>query len=330
MSFPEQVAALSGVVQAARLVDRIAVAGTCPSAPFGASINTLFTFDAQSTEDVYAGFDTLTLGLETLVALFGKTPDASLQHVLRYTLGILHLERKFSADRAMQNLVQTRLEHVAYKAAHFTNDPRSLSHNIAAIYQDSLSQLSFRIKIIGNSEYPKSVRDKMIAATPRWGGISRITFQMSTAALETEQMQNSITLLGAEVTPGCSGYHPLGVLLGVAFHNPFDFGCRHKAPLALWARHDVEVIHLEPVGCAARVVAPRHANDIAIADRHCFIQLAIICIDPLNAKARRWVQARISSSRGGSISISSIENAWLGRFNTAAVAFITFPCRSMP
>ncbi len=153
MSLPEQVAALSGVIQAARLVDRIAVAGTCPSEPFKASINSLFTFDATSTEDVYAGFDSLTLGLETLVALFGKTPDASLQHVLRYTLGILHLERKFSADKTMQALVHSRLEHVSYKATHFTNDPRSLSHNIAAIYQDSLSQLSFRIKIIGNSEY---------------------------------------------------------------------------------------------------------------------------------------------------------------------------------
>jgi len=52
---------------------------------------------------------------------------------------------------------------------------------------------------------PKTVRDKMIAANATMGGISRITFQMSTAALETEQMQNSITLLGAEVAPAVRG-----------------------------------------------------------------------------------------------------------------------------
>ena len=48
---------------------------------------------------------------------------------------------------------------------------------------------------------PESVRDKMIAANATMGGISRITFQMSTAALETERMQNSITLLGTKVAP---------------------------------------------------------------------------------------------------------------------------------
>ncbi len=48
---------------------------------------------------------------------------------------------------------------------------------------------------------PETVRDKMIAANATMGGISRITFQMSTAALETERMQNSIRLLGTQVSP---------------------------------------------------------------------------------------------------------------------------------
>lgn len=48
---------------------------------------------------------------------------------------------------------------------------------------------------------PQTVRDKMIAANTVMSGISRITFQMSTAMLETERMQKSITLLGTEVAP---------------------------------------------------------------------------------------------------------------------------------
>ena len=48
---------------------------------------------------------------------------------------------------------------------------------------------------------PKTVRDKMIAANATMDGISRITFQMSTAMLETARMQKSITLLGTEVAP---------------------------------------------------------------------------------------------------------------------------------
>jgi len=48
---------------------------------------------------------------------------------------------------------------------------------------------------------PETVRDKMIAANATMGGISRITFQMSTAALETDRMQKSITLLGTQIAP---------------------------------------------------------------------------------------------------------------------------------
>jgi probable LLM family oxidoreductase len=48
---------------------------------------------------------------------------------------------------------------------------------------------------------PRTVRDKVLAANEALGGLSRITFQMSSAMLETEAMQRSIALLGSEVAP---------------------------------------------------------------------------------------------------------------------------------
>lgn len=48
---------------------------------------------------------------------------------------------------------------------------------------------------------PQTVAAKMLGASEALGGISRITFQMSTASLETEAMKRSITLLGHEVAP---------------------------------------------------------------------------------------------------------------------------------
>lgn len=48
---------------------------------------------------------------------------------------------------------------------------------------------------------PQTVANKMLAASEILGGISRITFQMSTASLETAAMKRSIELLGAEVAP---------------------------------------------------------------------------------------------------------------------------------
>ena len=48
---------------------------------------------------------------------------------------------------------------------------------------------------------PATVAAKMLHAGEALGGVSRITFQMSTASLETAAMKRSIELLGAEVAP---------------------------------------------------------------------------------------------------------------------------------
>jgi alkanesulfonate monooxygenase SsuD/methylene tetrahydromethanopterin reductase-like flavin-dependent oxidoreductase (luciferase family) len=48
---------------------------------------------------------------------------------------------------------------------------------------------------------PATVAAKMRHASEALGGVSRITFQMSTASLETVAMKRSIELLGSEVAP---------------------------------------------------------------------------------------------------------------------------------
>ncbi|MBA17679.1 MAG: LLM class flavin-dependent oxidoreductase [Sphingomonas sp.] len=48
---------------------------------------------------------------------------------------------------------------------------------------------------------PETVAAKMLRASEALGGVSRITFQMSTASLETTAMKRSIEFLGTEVAP---------------------------------------------------------------------------------------------------------------------------------
>jgi alkanesulfonate monooxygenase SsuD/methylene tetrahydromethanopterin reductase-like flavin-dependent oxidoreductase (luciferase family) len=48
---------------------------------------------------------------------------------------------------------------------------------------------------------PATVAAKMLSASDVLGGVSRMTFQMSTASLDTEAMKRSIKLLGTEVAP---------------------------------------------------------------------------------------------------------------------------------
>lgn len=48
---------------------------------------------------------------------------------------------------------------------------------------------------------PQTVADKMLRASRTLGGVSRMTFQMSSASLDHETMKRSIALLGREVAP---------------------------------------------------------------------------------------------------------------------------------
>ncbi|WP_185982552.1 Atu2307/SP_0267 family LLM class monooxygenase [Aureimonas mangrovi] len=48
---------------------------------------------------------------------------------------------------------------------------------------------------------PKTVAEKLLEASESLGGIQRVTFQMSTASLETAAMKRSIELLGMEAAP---------------------------------------------------------------------------------------------------------------------------------
>jgi hypothetical protein len=48
---------------------------------------------------------------------------------------------------------------------------------------------------------PQTVAAKILHINNTLRGVSRITFQMSTAALETEAMRRSIELLGTDVAP---------------------------------------------------------------------------------------------------------------------------------
>ncbi len=52
---------------------------------------------------------------------------------------------------------------------------------------------------------PATVADKLLGLDETLGGVTRVTFQMSTAALETAAMRRSIELLGSEVAPVVRG-----------------------------------------------------------------------------------------------------------------------------
>ena len=95
--------ALSGLCQAASLVQQVARKGTVDSAPMQASIESLFGIESDSTAAVFGGWVQLKQGLLTLIRqLDRKERDLELT---RYAGCLLFLERKVvRRDEMMQTI----------------------------------------------------------------------------------------------------------------------------------------------------------------------------------------------------------------------------------
>ncbi len=148
----EQALALAGVVQAARLVDQISRTGSYPDEFLQSSINSLFEFDVDSTAAVFGGTAGVKLGLANLVSMLASQDESEGGEMVRYVFSILHLERKFSADRGMLEVVRARLEHTQFKSEYFANHVQEVCHSISGIYQDTISTFKFRIKVTGSMQ----------------------------------------------------------------------------------------------------------------------------------------------------------------------------------
>ena len=142
--------ALAGVAQVARLVEQISKTGEYPTEFLTPTINSLFVFDPQSTEQVYGSVANLKLGLQNLANMLASRESKDGQDTVRYLFSILHLERKFAANTTMVQVVHSRLEHAQIKSDYFSSHVHEVCHSLSAIYQDTLSTFKFRIKVTGS------------------------------------------------------------------------------------------------------------------------------------------------------------------------------------
>ena len=148
--------ALAGVAQAARIVDLAAKTGSWPTPFVEASIHSLFCFEPEAVDAVFGTQQGIRLGLEQLSACLSLSQDESAAQTLRYTLAMLQLEKRFAKRDDLLSIVHARLKHAAYSADNFSNNINTINSNIAAIYQDTLSTLPYRIKVTGSAQHLNS------------------------------------------------------------------------------------------------------------------------------------------------------------------------------
>jgi len=140
--------ALAGVFQAANMAAKIAEQGIVDTQSMEASIHSLFKIDADSVDNVFGGLQGVESGLRLIQQQLGeKRTDNVL--VTQYVIALLHLERKLSKNRAMQQQIQEGIRSAEGRICHFHLLHTNIIAQLADIYTRTISTLKPRIMVKG-------------------------------------------------------------------------------------------------------------------------------------------------------------------------------------
>ncbi|HRQ63383.1 MAG TPA: high frequency lysogenization protein HflD [Xanthomonadaceae bacterium] len=147
----DQVIALAGLMQALRLVRRMAEHGDAPQAPMRTSLESVFRIDADSTEAVFGGVASLRYGLDALRDLL-HSPGSDAQ-MLRLAVNLLQVERKFLRRRDLGMALREGLRSIEPSANQHGADHPLVIDALGGLYAQTLSTLPVRISVRGNPQH---------------------------------------------------------------------------------------------------------------------------------------------------------------------------------
>lgn len=167
-NWEQQQLALAAVVQSAVLVRDLAYEGEVPQDQLAACINPLLQIDPDSIDNVYSELSSLNHGFKTIHDMFGSEKVRALGEVMRYTHGIILLRNRLMEDEEMQDTLRRRLQYLdplpTEIASAEEGESSQLAHQerimqqLANLYQDTISTLTFRIQVQGKIENLKNER----------------------------------------------------------------------------------------------------------------------------------------------------------------------------
>ena len=154
----EQTLALAGLFQATELVRQAAQSGTWSGYAARTCLDSMLKFEADSVTEIYGGPGQLEVGLDALASVL----QGEEQHVdaLRYSVGLLQLERAFSKDTAMQQRIGRVLHDIADASQALPeHEAQELeAERIGRLYCETISTLSPRIVVNGRPQHLQEPR----------------------------------------------------------------------------------------------------------------------------------------------------------------------------
>ena len=152
----QQTIALAAIFQAASLVEQLARTGEIPAAELELLITSLFKQNPNNFDEIYGARPNLQAGYHGICKLMGGEPKAPKQDikpdVMRYALSIVHLESRLRKNGHMMDQLGSSIQSSVRQAEHFHITHESVIGSLADTYKETLSTLSFRIKVTGNPQ----------------------------------------------------------------------------------------------------------------------------------------------------------------------------------
>lgn len=151
MSAPmaDRALALAGLLQSARLVQRVAQEGVFESPDLDAVLASVFRLDADSPEAVYGSAQLLRPGLQALIEHLdgGATRDGPTSRIV---VTVLHVERKLARRPDLLARIRDGVLEAARQREHFGIGHASVAARLGELYAGTVSTLSPRVLVQGN------------------------------------------------------------------------------------------------------------------------------------------------------------------------------------
>lgn len=154
----ERTLALSGMFQSALLVQQLATSGQLNQGDLQTAVHSLFEQNPKDISDVYGGTDKVLAGLIQLRNTLNKVNTPNGNDIVRYVMGMVHLQKKLMKQSTMLSTIGQRIEQAQRQAELFEPTHDNVIASLADIYTSTISTFSFRIQVNGDYNYLQQAR----------------------------------------------------------------------------------------------------------------------------------------------------------------------------
>lgn len=152
-SLDDKTLALAGLFQATSLVQAIATTGHADSHKMEVCLKSVMELAPDDLNNIYGKPANLTTGLQLIITQLGANDSQPDMDIARYTISLLHLERKLAKQPQMLNRISEGITRAKEQLQHFPISHENVIANLAGIYSETVSRITPKIMVSGDNQY---------------------------------------------------------------------------------------------------------------------------------------------------------------------------------